>query len=53
MLERYQGKDGHAALLNALRSQFIVDGHSDIADRIASAARISEYAPGTSLLRSW
>jgi CRP-like cAMP-binding protein len=49
MLERYQGKDGHAALLNALRSQFIVDGHSDIADRIASAARITEYAPGTSL----
>jgi len=49
MLERFQGKDGHAALLNALRSQFIVDGHSDIADRIAAAARIREYAPGTPL----
>lgn len=49
MLERFQGKDGRAALLNALRSQFIVDGHSDIADRIASAARITEYAPGAAL----
>lgn len=49
MLERFQGKDGRAALLNALRSQFIVDGHSDIADRIASAARITEYSPGKPL----
>lgn len=49
MLERYQGKDGRAALLNALRSQFIVDGHSEVADRLASAAQIREYAPGVSL----
>lgn len=49
MLERFQGKDGRAALLNALRSQFIIDGHSDIADRIASVARIREFAPGTPL----
>ena len=49
MLERYQGKDGRAALLNALRSQFIVDGQSEIADRLASAAQIREYAPGTAL----
>jgi CRP-like cAMP-binding protein len=49
MLERFQGKDGRAALLNALRSQFIVDGHSDIADRIASSARIAEYLPGKPL----
>ena len=46
MLERFRGKDGRAALLNALRSQFIVDGHSDIADRIASAAQIKEFSPG-------
>lgn len=49
MLERYQGKDGRAALLNALRSQFIIDGHSEIADRLASAALIREYVAGTSL----
>jgi len=45
MLERYQGKDGRATLLNALRSQFSIDGHSEIADKIASAATIREYAP--------
>jgi CRP-like cAMP-binding protein len=49
MLERYQGKDGRAALLDALRKQFIVDGHSEIADRLASAARIREYAAGAAL----
>ena len=49
MLERYQGKDGRAALLNALRTQFIVDGHSEIADRLASAAQLREYAAGTTL----
>ena len=46
MLERFQGREGRAALLNALRSQFLVDGNSDVADRIASAAQLMEYAPG-------
>jgi CRP-like cAMP-binding protein len=49
MLERFQGREGRAALLGALRSQFLVDGNSDVADRIASAARIEEYAPGARL----
>jgi CRP-like cAMP-binding protein len=49
MLERYQGRDGRAALLNALRSQFLVDGNTDIADRIASAGQLTEYAPGATL----
>lgn len=49
MLERFQGKDGHAALLNALRSQFVVDGNSEIAELIASASRIKEFAPGAAL----
>lgn len=49
MLERFQGKDGRVGLLNALRSQFIVDGSSDIADKIASASQVREYAPGTAL----
>jgi len=46
MLERFQGKDGRAALLNALRSQFLVDGNTDVADKIASAAHLEEYTPG-------
>ncbi|MBI4204061.1 MAG: cyclic nucleotide-binding domain-containing protein [Betaproteobacteria bacterium] len=49
MLERFQGKDGRVALLNALRNQFLVDGNSEIADMIASAAHVKEYAPGTAL----
>ena len=49
MLERFQGKDGRVALLNALRTQFLIDGNSDIADKIASGAQVEEYAPGTPL----
>ena len=49
MLERFQGREGRAALLNALRSQFLVDGSSDVADMIASAAQLREYAPGARL----
>jgi len=49
MLEHYLGKDGRVALLNALRNQFLVDGNADIADRIASAAQVKEYSPGTPL----
>lgn len=49
MLESYQGKEGLAALLNALRRQFLVDGNSDIAKLMASAAQIREFAPGTLL----
>ena len=49
MLERFQGREGRAALLNALRSQFLVDGSSEVADRIASVAQLREYAPGARL----
>lgn len=49
MLERFQGKDGRAALLKALRTQFLIDGNSEIADMIASATHVKEYAPGTPL----
>ena len=49
MLERFQGKDGRVALLDALRNQFLIDGNSDIADMIASASQVKEYAPGTPL----
>ena len=46
MLERFQGKDGRSTLLNALRSQFIVDGNTEVADKLASAAQLREYTPG-------
>ena len=46
MLERFQGKDGRSTLLNALRSQFVVDGNTEVADKLASAAQLREYAPG-------
>lgn len=49
MLKRFQGKEGRVALLSALRNQFLVDGNSDIADKIASATQLEEYAPGTPL----
>ncbi len=49
MVERFQGKDGRVALLTALRNQFLVDGNSDIADKIASTAQLRNYPPGTPL----
>jgi CRP-like cAMP-binding protein len=49
MLERFQGKDGRVALLGALRTQFLVDGNSEIADKIASASLVKEFAPGAAL----
>jgi CRP-like cAMP-binding protein len=35
--------------MNALRSQFLVDGNSEIADRIASAAQVQEIGAGARL----
>ena len=49
MLESYQGKEGQAALLNVLRSQFLVDGNSEIAKKIALATQVKEFAPGAVL----
>lgn len=49
LVESYQGKEGRAALLNALRGQFLVDGNTDIANLLASAALVKEFAPGTVL----
>ena len=46
MVERFQGREGRSALLNALRSQFVVDGNSEVADMIASGAQLREYASG-------
>lgn len=49
MLERFQGREGRAALLNALRNQFLVDGSSEIAELFASASQVHEYSPGAPL----
>jgi len=49
MIERFQGREGRAALLNALRSQFLVDGSSEIAEMILAASQLQEYAPGSPL----
>ena len=49
MLERFQGKDGRVTLLNALRGQFLVDGNTEIADKISSTLQLREYAPGLPL----
>ena len=49
MLERFQGREGRAALLNALRNQFLVDGSTEIAEMFASASQVHEYRPGSPL----
>jgi CRP-like cAMP-binding protein len=49
MLERFQGRDGRSALLNALRGQFVVDGNTEVADKIASGAQLRELAAGERL----
>lgn len=47
MLERFQGREGRSALLNALRNQFLVDGSTEIAELFASASQVQEYLPGS------
>jgi len=49
MSDRYQGREGRAALLNALRGQFLVDGKSETADMLGSAVVVKEYGPGETL----
>lgn len=49
MKERYLGKDGRAALMNALRNQFLVDGKSAAADMLASAVLVKEFGPGETI----
>jgi CRP-like cAMP-binding protein len=49
MIERYQGKDGRVALLDVMRAQFLVEGNTEIADMMASAALLKEFTPGTVL----
>lgn len=49
MIERYQGKEGLAALLNEMRRQFLVDGNTDIAKMLVSATQLKEFRPGAML----
>lgn len=50
MIERFEGKEGRATLLNALRSQFLVEGNSEIAIALASVIRLREFAPGAAFI---
>lgn len=49
MIEKFQGKDGRPALLAALRSQFLVDGSVELAERIASDMQLKEYSEGSAI----
>ena len=49
MIEQFQGKEGRTALMDALRRQFLVDGMSEIAEKIASVMQLKEYEPAATL----
>jgi CRP-like cAMP-binding protein len=49
MLAQFQGKQGRPALMDALRRQFLVDGSSAIAERIASDMILKQYSEGEAL----
>ena len=49
MLERFQSREGRAALLNALRGQYLVDGSNELAETILAASQLQEFAPGAAL----
>lgn len=44
MIEQFQAKEGRPMLMDALRRQFLVDGNSAIAERIASDVMLREYS---------
>ncbi|MGQ0525461.1 MAG: Crp/Fnr family transcriptional regulator [Betaproteobacteria bacterium] len=48
-LAHFQGKDGRPALMDALRRQFLVDGSSAIAERIATDMLLKEFPTGEAL----
>lgn len=50
MIERFQGKEGRPVLMDALRRQFLIDGSTQIAEKIASAVQLTEYYEGEALL---
>lgn len=45
MLQRFQGKDGRATLMNALRSQCLVQGNSEISEKLSSVIQLKEFLP--------
>lgn len=51
MIERFQSKEGRIALMDALRRQFLVDGNTAIAERIASDVLLREYPKGEALFK--
>lgn len=49
MIEKFQGKDGRPTLMAALRSQFLVEGNAEIAERIESDMLLKEYPAGQAI----
>lgn len=49
MIEKFQGQDGRPVLLAAIRSQFLVDGDPQLAERIASDMQLREYSEGEAI----
>jgi CRP/FNR family transcriptional regulator, cyclic AMP receptor protein len=50
MIERFQGERGRQNLVDALRSQKIVAGNMELAERLAESGSLVEVAPGTSII---
>lgn len=51
MIERFQGERGRENLVGSLRSQKIVAGNAELAERIADSGSLIEVAPGTSIIQ--
>ncbi|HET7596564.1 MAG TPA: Crp/Fnr family transcriptional regulator [Burkholderiales bacterium] len=49
MIAQFQAKEGRPMLMDALRRQFLVDGNSAIAERIASDMLLKEFNEGEML----
>ncbi len=51
MIERFQGEQGRARLIEALRAQRIVQGNEKVAKALADLTVLSEIPPGEQLIR--
>lgn len=49
MIEQFEGSQGQGALLNALRNQFLLNGSTEIAKRMAPVVLVKQFSPGSEL----
>ncbi len=49
MIEQFEGSQGQGALLNALRNQFLVDGNTELAKKMAAVVMVKQFSPGSEL----